>query len=326
MDLKFYKGATRPSGIPTGSLWFNTAKKRIELITSSSASEIYGSNVADVTKTGNTLTITKIDGSTVTITDTDSKVTSVGNHYTPSSGTATTGVIINSITKDAAGHITAIGTASGLSADKITSGTIDIARLPKGALERLFVVATEAAAMAADVQEGDTVKVTGNSNKMYFCVSDPKATGATFATCFTEYTAGSATSVPWSGVTGKPTSYTPSAHNHDDRYYTETEMNSKLSAKVDATTAGINSAINLLSVVTSTPEDADYYISQYVGGGTTTTTYHRRPISELFNYVKGKLATVANSGSYNDLSNKPTSLPASDVYAWAKASTKPSYT
>lgn len=204
MDLKFYKGATRPSGIPTGSLWFNTAKKRIELITSSSASEIYGSNVADATKTGNTLTITKIDGSTVTITDTDSKVTSVGNHYTPSSGTATTGVIINSITKDAAGHITAIGTASGLSADKITSGTIDIARLPKGALERLFVVATEAAAMAADVQEGDTVKVTGNSNKMYFCVSDPKATGATFATCFTEYTAGSATSVPWSGVTGKP--------------------------------------------------------------------------------------------------------------------------
>lgn len=205
MDLKFYKGATRPSEIPTGSLWFNTAKKRIELITSSSASEVYGSNVADVTKTGNTLTITKIDGSTVTITDTDSKVTSVGNHYTPSGGTATTGVIINSITKDTAGHITAIGTASGLDATKIISGTIDIARLPKGALERLFVVDTEAKAMEADIQEGDTVKVTENSNKMYFCVKDPKATGATFATCFTEYTAGSATSVPWSGVTDKPT-------------------------------------------------------------------------------------------------------------------------
>ena len=38
------------------------------------------------------------------------------------------------------------------------------------------------------------------------------------------------------------------------------------------------------------------------------------------------LAKVATSGSYNDLSNKPTSLPASDVSAWAKASTKPSYT
>lgn len=46
--------------------------------------------------------------------------------------------------------------------------------------------------------------------------------------------------------------------------------------------------------------------------------------------VSGKptFATVATSGSYNDLSNKPTiptTLPASDVYAWAKAKTKPSY-
>lgn len=32
----------------------------------------------------------------------------------------------------------------------------------------------------------------------------------------------------------------------------------------------------------------------------------------------GNLATVATSGSYNDLYNKPTSLPASDVPAWAK--------
>lgn len=38
------------------------------------------------------------------------------------------------------------------------------------------------------------------------------------------------------------------------------------------------------------------------------------------------LKTVAFSGSYNDLSNKPTSLPASDVSAWAKANTKPTYT
>ena len=37
-------------------------------------------------------------------------------------------------------------------------------------------------------------------------------------------------------------------------------------------------------------------------------------------------ATVATSGSYNDLSNTPSSLPASDVSAWAKEATKPSYT
>lgn len=37
------------------------------------------------------------------------------------------------------------------------------------------------------------------------------------------------------------------------------------------------------------------------------------------------LAQVAFTGSYADLSNKPTSLPASDVYSWAKASVKPTY-
>ena len=74
-------------------------------------------------------------------------------------------------------------------------------------------------------------------------------------------------------------------------------------------TTGVNAAnvlINSLSTGESTPTDADYYISQYVGGGTKTTTYHRRPMSALWNYIKSKLATVATSGSYNDLSNKPT--------------------
>ncbi len=38
------------------------------------------------------------------------------------------------------------------------------------------------------------------------------------------------------------------------------------------------------------------------------------------------LATVASSGAYSDLTGTPTSLPASDVYVWAKAATKPTYT
>ena len=32
----------------------------------------------------------------------------------------------------------------------------------------------------------------------------------------------------WSEVTGKPSTFTPSTHNHDDRYYTETEIDAKL--------------------------------------------------------------------------------------------------
>ena len=66
---------------------------------------------------------------------------------------------------------------------------------------------------------------------------------------------------------------------------------------------------------------------------TTATTRSNLTTKEKLSTSLGKIAkwfsdlkTVAFSGSYNDLSNKPTSLPASDVSAWAKASTKPTYT
>lgn len=96
-------------------------------------------------------------------------------------------------------------------ASKITSGTIDIARLPKGALERCVIVTDDTARFALttdSVQIGDTVKVTA-TNKMYFVVDDTKLNTEAG---YTVYTAGTATSVPWSGVTGKPSTYTPSAH------------------------------------------------------------------------------------------------------------------
>lgn len=52
-----------------------------------------------------------------------------------------------------------------------------------------------------------------------------------------------------------------------------------------------NSFINALDTGSSTPVDADYYVSQYVSGGTTTTTYHRRPMSALWTYIKGKMTS-----------------------------------
>ena len=38
-------------------------------------------------------------------------------------------------------------------------------------------------------------------------------------------------SVAWGNVSGKPSSYPPSSHTHDDRYYTEAEVNTKLNGK-----------------------------------------------------------------------------------------------
>lgn len=53
-----------------------------------------------------------------------------------------------------------------------------------------------------------------------------------------------------------------------------------------------NYFMNALDTGSSTPADADYYISQYVNGGTTTTTYHRRPMSALWEYIKSKISSI----------------------------------
>lgn len=90
-----------------------------------------------------------------------------------------------------------------LDASKITTGVIDIDRLPQGALERLVTVANQTARFAltsTDVQLGDTVKQTDTG--MMYIVTD--TANLANDNGYTEYTAGSATSVPWSGVTGKP--------------------------------------------------------------------------------------------------------------------------
>ena len=46
-------------------------------------------------------------------------------------------------------------------------------------------------------------------------------------------TADTASAVAWSDVTGKPSTFSPASHNHDDRYYTETEIDTKLAGKSD---------------------------------------------------------------------------------------------
>lgn len=121
---------------------------------------------------------------------------------------ALSGAVTGSVSSDFGDNVTISTTLANFDASKIASGTISIDRLPKAALERMVVVADDTARFkltTATAQVGDTVKVTA-TNKMYLVKDDSKLNTEDG---YEPYTASSASSVPWSGVTGKPSTFAP---------------------------------------------------------------------------------------------------------------------
>jgi len=121
---------------------------------------------------------------------------------------ALSGSVTGSVSSDFGDNVTISTTLANFDASKIASGTISIDRLPKAALERLVVVANDTdrfALTTATAQSGDTVKVT-STGKMYLIKDESKLNSEDG---YEPYTASQASSVPWSGVTGKPSTFTP---------------------------------------------------------------------------------------------------------------------
>lgn len=113
----------------------------------------------------------------------------------------------------AATHGSGGGDPLAIDAAQITTGTVPLARLPHGCLERLVIVADDTARYAlttADVQQGDTVKVMDTAT-MYFVVDETKLDSPDG---YVAYTAGAASAVDWSAIMGKPESFVPSQHTH----------------------------------------------------------------------------------------------------------------
>lgn len=50
----------------------------------------------------------------------------------------------------------------------------------------------------------------------------------------------------WGGITGKPTSFPPINHNHNDLYYTETEINNLLNGKQNVSDTGLNTTVKTI--------------------------------------------------------------------------------
>ena len=155
-----------------------------------------GQYVSGVTVSGHTVTVTK-----AALPTTATKLSSARTF-------ALTGAVTGSTSSDLTSGVSITTTLSNVDASKITSGTLNadrlpeipISKIPAAALERLYVVDSESAAVALKIQEGDVVQI-GSGGPMYFCISE---SASTFATKFKVFTAGAATSVPWSGVLNKP--------------------------------------------------------------------------------------------------------------------------
>ena len=99
--------------------------------------------------------------------------------------------------------------------------------------------------------------------------------------------------------------FAPKSHSHDDRYYTEAEVNGKLNSKVDNNEAGANGLLSKLTTSwTAIPTDNTYFIRQDTGGG---NEFGRVKFSTLWNYIKGKTDGVYQpKGSYSTTDTKNT--------------------
>lgn len=112
-------------------------------------------------------------------------------------------------------------------------------------------------------------------------------------------TADSANSVAWGNVRDKPTTFPVEAHNHDDRYYTEAEMDGKLEKKSPTDhTHDLSELISGLSIGNSTTlNDSVQIITQDTN--TANQKYYRRPLTVLWDYIKSKADSVYSAIGHN---------------------------
>lgn len=195
---------------------------------------------------------------------TDTKVTAVGNHYTPSGGTTTSasggtltditnsssGVqVVTGVTKDAAGHVTGVTSVALKSMNTNTDTKVTQTVTTTNAAYPLLLAPSGQTATATTTSYFDSgVTLNPSTNTIAANISGSSATAtkatqdasgnviaSTYATkselnSVSNLVGDTAVSTQ---ITNAIASKSDTGHTHDDRYYTETEIDNKLSGKSD---------------------------------------------------------------------------------------------
>lgn len=251
---------------------------------------------------------------------------------------ALTGAVSGSTTFDGSSNVSINSTLANIDASKITSGTLNadrlpeipISKIPAAAMERLYVVESQSAAMSLTIQEGDVVQI-GSGGPMYFCVSE---SASTFATKFKVFTAGAATSVPWSGVTGaptklsqfsndagyltsvpaqtwasitgKPSTFTPSAHTQSYTTLTGSTTTANQAIVSNGTANGWtlktlgSNAFNSTSYI---PTSVSVVASTLAAGSSATASYDAATNKFTFGIPRGATGAQGPAGTYTPGTN-----------------------
>lgn len=136
----------------------------------------------------------------------------------------------------------------------------------------------------------------------------------------------------WGEVTGKPSSFTPSSHTHDDRYYTQSQINSQLKTKAESvflasdtdlntvltpgfySCGGSNSVLNKPSGVNAiglivTHNASGSYYTQILNNEANSNTYRRTCLNGKWSAWTQDKYTDTNTwrGIQNNLTSNSTS-------------------
>ena len=264
----------------------------------------------DVTISNGTITVND-DSHNHTISNVDGLQSALDGKLSTSGNAASATKLANARTFSITGGATASGISfngtgnvalnvTALDASKLTTGTVPIDRLPAGALERLVTVENQAARFSlttSNVQLGDTVQQL-DTGIMYIVVNTGELDNANG---YKEYTAATATKVPWSGVTDKPTSFTPSSHTHTIANVTglQSALDGKLSTTGNAASASKLSTARTISlsgdVTGSTTFDGSGNVTI---AATVKDDSHNHTIANvdgLQTALNGKLATTGTA-------------------------------